>query len=153
MSKSAPAVPFSTTLEVRDSCLCLHVQQAARALARRFDDALRPLDLTSGQFSLLMALNRPAPPSVGMVADTLALDRTTLTANLKPLARRGLVRISVDPDDRRGRRLSLTDAGMALLVRAVPVWERAHGATEALLDAGGANVLRAGLARLSRPGG
>lgn len=153
MSKPLDAVPFATTLQVRDSCLCLHVQQAARALARRFDDALRPLNLTSGQFSLLMALNRPTPPSVGMVADTLALDRTTLTANLKPLVRRGLAEVAVDPDDRRGRRVSLTDAGMALLVRAVPIWERTHGAVEDLLDPGGADALRAGLARLSRQDG
>jgi hypothetical protein len=49
---------FETTLLVRDSCLCLHVQRAARALARRFDEALRPVQLTNGQFSLLMSLNR-----------------------------------------------------------------------------------------------
>src|ERR1700723_447950 len=106
---------FETTLEVRDSCLCLHVQRAARALARRFDDALRPLGLTQGQFSLLMSLNRPEPPSMKDVAALLAMDRTTLTANLKPLARRGLVKVKVDKTDKRGRRLHLTAAGRALL--------------------------------------
>ena len=55
-------IPYETTLFVRDHCLCLYAQRAARALARRFDDALRPLGLTNGQFSLLMALNRPEPP-------------------------------------------------------------------------------------------
>lgn len=60
MSNDA-ALPFRLTIEVRDACLCLHVQRAARALARRFDEALRPVGLTNGQFSLLMALNRPAP--------------------------------------------------------------------------------------------
>src|SRR3546814_5126925 len=85
------AVPFETTLHVRDHCLCLAAQRAARALARRFDQALRPAGLTSGQFSLLMSLNRPKPPSIGSVAALLAMDRTTLTANLKPLERRGLV--------------------------------------------------------------
>ena len=77
--------PFAFTHHVRDHCLCLHVQRAARALARRFDDALRPVGLTQGQFSLLTALNRTEPPTIGAVADLLALDRTTLTANLKPL--------------------------------------------------------------------
>ena len=67
-------------------------QRAARALARRFDAAFRPLGLTSGQFSLLMSLNRPEPPTMGAVAALLAMDRTTLTAALKPLERRGLVR-------------------------------------------------------------
>ncbi len=104
MSKP-PDIPFATTLLVRDTCLCLHVQRAARALARRFDDALRPAELTSGQFSLMMSLNRPHAPSMGAVAALLAMDRTTLTAALTPLDRRGLVEIVVDPADRRGRLL------------------------------------------------
>ena len=52
-------LPYTVTLHVRDTCLCLHLQRSARVVARRFDDALRPLDLTNGQFSLLMSLNRP----------------------------------------------------------------------------------------------
>src|SRR6202035_5815768 len=103
-----PKVPHQTTLLVRDCCLCLHVQRAARALARRFDEVLRPFDLTNGQFSLLMSLNRPEPPSMGPVASLLAMDRTTLTAALKPLERRGLVKVSQDPSDRRSRILALT---------------------------------------------
>src|ERR1700735_927000 len=94
-------VLFETTLLVRDTCLCLHVQRAARALARRFDEALRPIGLTNGQFSLMMSLNRPAPAGMGSVADLLAMDRTTLTAALKPLERRGLVAVAADPADRR----------------------------------------------------
>ena len=94
---STDQIPFATTLLVRDTCLCLHAQRAARALARRFDAALRPLGLTSGQFSLLMSLNRPQPPSMGPVATLLAMDRTTLTAALKPLQRRGLVDVAPDP--------------------------------------------------------
>ena len=109
--------PFEITLEVRDTCLCLHLQRAARAVARRFDAALRPLGLTSGQFSLLMSLNRPQAASIGSVSALLAMDRTTLTANLKPLERRGLVTVTVDDADKRARRLSLTPAGRALLVR------------------------------------
>src|ERR1700728_4104288 len=104
-------VSFQTTLHVRDSCLCLHVQRAARALARRFDEALRPFGLTNGQFSLLMSLNRPEPPPMGPVASLLAMDRTTLTAALKPLERRGLVKVSPDPSDGRSRILKLTDKG------------------------------------------
>src|SRR3954453_19871902 len=92
-------VPFETTLLIRDHCLCLHAQRAGRSLARRFDEALRPVGLTSGQFSLLISLNRPKPPTIGSVASLLAMDRTTLTANLKPLERRGLLKITVDPAD------------------------------------------------------
>ena len=85
-------LPFAITVEVRDTCLCLHLQRAARAVARRFDAALRPLRLTNGQFSLLMSLNREEAPSIGGASALLAMDRTTLTASLKPLERRGLVK-------------------------------------------------------------
>jgi DNA-binding MarR family transcriptional regulator len=148
MSK-APAVPFETTLHVRDHCLCLAAQRAARALARRFDEAFRPLGLTSGQFSLLMSLNRPEPPSIGAVAALLAMDRTTLTANLKPLERRGLVSTVVDPKDRRGRLPTLTEAGRALLQSAVPIWERTHAEAERVLGEADPENLRAGLRALA----
>ncbi|HEY1299128.1 MAG TPA: MarR family winged helix-turn-helix transcriptional regulator [Stellaceae bacterium] len=128
---SNPAtVSFETTREVRDACLCLHLQRAARRVARRFDAALQPLGLTSGQFSLLMSLNRATPPYLGAVAALLAMDRTTLTANLKPLARRGLVEISPDENDKRSRRLALTPAGRASLAAAVPIWRATHAAIE-----------------------
>ncbi len=119
-------IPFETTLHVRDHCLCLHVRRAARALARRFDEALRPAGLTNGQFSLMMALNRPQPPAIGPVAELLAMDRTTVTAALKPLERRGLVTVAADPRDRRSRLLALTPAGRACLAQALPIWRRVH---------------------------
>lgn len=127
---NANAVPFETTVEVRDACLCLHLQRAARAVARRFDAVLRPLGLTSGQFSLLMSLNRPDAPDIGRVSALLAMDRTTLTANLKPLQRRGLVSVTVGEEDRRSRRLALTPAGRTLLAAAVPAWRETHAAIE-----------------------
>ena len=124
---------YATTLEVRDACLCLHVQRAARALARRFDEALRPIGLTNGQFSLMMSLNRPAPPDMGAVASLLGMDRTTLTAAVKPLQRRGLLKVKVDPTDRRSRIMTPTAKGRRLLARALPVWRKTHAAVEALL--------------------
>jgi len=142
-------IPFETTLLVRDSCLCLHVQRAARALARRFDEALRPLGLTSGQFSLMMSLNRPKPPTIGSVSTLLAMDRTTLTANLKPLERRGLIEVRPDENDRRSRLLTLTSAGRALLAAAVPIWKAAHAETERLLPGSDPDRLRADLLALS----
>lgn len=129
MSKG-DALPFAITHTVRDTCICLHVQRAARAVARRFDEALRPVGLTNGQFSLLMSLNRPDPARISQVAELLAMDRTTLTAALKPLERRGLVRVLVDAKDKRSRRLMLTAAGRKLLVAALPIWKREHAFIE-----------------------
>lgn len=134
---------------MRDQCLCLAAQRAARALARRFDEALRPVGLTSGQFSLLMSLNRPKPPSIGAVAALLAMDRTTLTANLKPLERRSLLRTAVDPEDRRGRLLSLTDAGRQLLQSALPIWRSTHADVDLLLEPDDIDTLRNGLRALA----
>jgi DNA-binding MarR family transcriptional regulator len=140
---------IETTHLVRDSCLCLYVQRAARALARHFDEALRPVGLTNGQFSLLMSLNRPEPPGMTAVALLLAMDRTTLTAALKPLRRRGLVRVAADPADRRGRRVALTAKGRRALARAVPIWKKTHAAVEGLLRDGDADRLRNNLRTLS----
>lgn len=147
MSSPRP-VPYAMTHKVRDGCLCLHVQRAARALARRFDEALRPVGLTNGQFSLLTSLNRPEPPSMGPVASLLAMDRTTLTAALKPLERRGLVRVTADPNDRRGRLLVLTAKGLEVLASAVPIWEATHREVEAGI--GDADGLRGDLRGLCR---
>lgn len=142
-------LPYEITLEVRDTCLCLHVQRAARAIARRYDDVLRPLGLTNGQFSLMMSLNRPEPPTMGQVSAVLAMDRTTLTANLKPLERRGLVEVRIDDTDRRSRRLQLTRTGRDLLAEALPIWRQAQASNEILIPATDPERLRADLRALS----
>jgi DNA-binding MarR family transcriptional regulator len=145
-------VPFEATLRIRDCCLCRHVQRAARALARRFDEELRPLGLTNGQFSLMMSLNRPEPPAMAAVAALLAMDRTTVTAALKPLERRGLIKVAPDRADRRSRRLTLTPQGKALLASAVPVWQKTHQDLESQLEDGDVDRLRGSLRALSLVG-
>jgi DNA-binding MarR family transcriptional regulator len=135
------------TLEVARSCVCLHVQRAARALARRFDEVFGPLDLTNGQFSLLMSVNRSEPPTIGQLASFLAMDRTTLTALVKPLERKGLLEVLADPGDRRKRRLRLTADGHSLLKRAYPRWREAHADLDRQM--GDADTLRALLLRIA----
>jgi DNA-binding MarR family transcriptional regulator len=142
-------ISYETTHHVRDHCLCLHAQRTARTLARRFDEALRPLDLTNGQFSLLISLNRPKPAAMTPVAVLLGMDRTTLTAALKPLQRRGLVETVADADDKRSRLLKLTRAGHALLNRAVPVWERTHAEIDRALAGQDPDKLRSALRSLA----
>lgn len=146
--EAPPEPPYSATVRVRDACLCLHVQRAARGLARRFDEAFRPFGLTHGQFSLLMSLNRPAPARMADVAAVLAMDRTTLTAALKPLRRRRLASVAIDPEDRRSRRLALTGRGRALLAAALPIWEREHASLDTLLAPNSPDRLRADLRAL-----
>ncbi len=134
--------------EVRDHCLCLATQRAARMLARRFDRAFAPVGLTNGQFSLMMALNAPQAPTLGRLAAFLAMDRTTLTAALKSLERRGLVTVAPDKEDKRARRLWLTPAGRDSLAAAAPIWRAEHGKLEGELKTPNAEKLRAGLRKI-----
>ena len=96
-----------------------------------------------------MSLNREEAPSIGSVSALLAMDRTTLTANLKPLQRRGLVKVSIDDADKRTRPLKLTPAGRALLVAAIPIWKQTHATVERLLPRANAEELRVDLRVLS----
>ena len=136
---------FETTRMVRDSCLCLHVQRASRAIGRMFDDAFRPLGLNNFQFSLLMMLNRPSPPTIGGLAESLAMDRTTIPANLKPLERRGLLMVRRDEQDSRIKHVVLTSAGRALLTKAVKHWQAVNDAVRSKMRSTELPALYSGL--------
>jgi DNA-binding MarR family transcriptional regulator len=147
---SGNELSWDATCHVRETCLCIRVQRAARALARYFDDALRPTGLTPGQFSLLVALNQPEPPIMSEVSAALAMDRTTLTANLKPLERRGLVKIAVDAQDKRSRRLIIMAKGRAALKAAFPIWKEAHAALDHAVGVTRVDRLRADLRAIAQ---
>lgn len=142
-----PTFPLETARMVADSCLCLGVQRASRVIGRRFDEALRPVGLNNWQFSLLMSLHRETPPSIGMIAEGLATDRTTITANLKPLERRGLVEVRRDENDARTRRVLLTDAGRALLAEAMEHWHHVNDAVTNELEGKEQEAFRSALRR------
>lgn len=112
--------------DIGSTCVCLGIRKIARQVARRYDEAFRPLGITSGQFSILAALLRDEPVPLGALADTLGMDRTTLNRNLKPLEHSRLVGTATDRKDRRIRGVALTDAGRALLHRAIPAWRLAQ---------------------------
>lgn len=136
-----PLAPAVDETAIDACCIGLASQRLARAVSRRYDAAFRPLGLSGWQFTLLMATRRPAAPTISDLADWLDMDRTTVTANLKPLTRRGLVAIETDAEDRRARRVVLTEAGGEILARAIPLW---HG----VQDSYRASVGEADLARL-----
>ena len=146
-AREPPRLTREAVHRVRDACLCLHAQRAARALARRFDRALAPVGMTNGQFSLRMVLSGPEPKPPSRVAGFLAMDRTSLTAMLKPLQRRGWVEVTVNDKDRRGRLLALTGAGRSALVRALPIWEGEHAQLDETVAQ--PHPLRAGLTALA----
>jgi DNA-binding MarR family transcriptional regulator len=149
----ASAIPFqrALALEVRDTCLCFAAQRAARELARRFDRALGTLGITNGQFSMMTAIGGMGDPKLGDIARFMGMDHATVTAAVRKLEKRGLVRVTEDGNDRRARRLSLTDEGVLTVERAVLVWRVEH--TKIDLEFGKAEVsgLRAQLLELGPP--
>lgn len=129
-------------------CLCLGVQRAARVVARHYDEALRPVALSNGQFSLLASVAGLQPVGMQALAEHLAMDRTTVTAALKPLARRGLVSIEVAAHDLRAREVSLTKDGFELLRQATALWTRAQQASSKRLGGAARAPMLAALHRL-----
>jgi DNA-binding MarR family transcriptional regulator len=117
---------LEATSAIAGNCVGLHLQSAGRAAARRFNEVFRPLALTGGQFAMMLMLHRAAPINLGKLAQRLAMDRSTATANLKPLERRNLVRSVPHETDGRTRLLALTAAGRAALANALELWTKAN---------------------------
>lgn len=142
------SLPLETIHEIRDSCLCLASQRAARLLARRFDKLFAPLGLTNGQFSLMMALSGQWKPRLGELAEFLAMDATTVTAAVKTLERSGMLMLAPDEKDARARRPSLTQKGHDALALAVPMWCAEHARVQDGLQGIDAAKLALDLAQL-----
>jgi DNA-binding MarR family transcriptional regulator len=120
-------------------CACFNLRKAARAVTQLYEAALAPSGIHATQFSVLVALAVVDGAPLSRVADGLVMDRTTLTRNLRPLARRGWVRIEAG-EDRRERSLSLTRSGRAALERALPLWQQVQ--TRLHKQIGGAHWVR-----------
>lgn len=153
---SPPASPAAahgaeTTLqtihEIRDTCLCLATQRAARVLARRFDRLFAPLGVTNGQFSLMVALMGQWRPKLSELAQFLAMDQATMTAAVKTLEKRGLLTLEPDAGDGRVRRPVLSPEGRQVVAEAVPLWKAEHARLAEEL-AGEAKAISAMLARI-----
>lgn len=138
---SEASLPIETVHEIRDHCLCLATQRAARLLARRFDQLFARLGLTNGQFSILVALSGAWRPRLGELAEFLGMDSTTMTAAIKPLEKRGLVQLRKDEADARVRRPGLTEEGREVVARAVPLWREEHAKLQAELVGQDASAL------------
>lgn len=120
-------------LEIRalldGGCVALNLRRAARVVTRRYEEALRPVNLTSFQFSALNALADQGPQAQSALAAAFGMDVSTLSRNIRPLAARGLVRATAGTADRRVKTLSVTDDGRALFEAALPLWAGAQRRT------------------------
>ena len=135
-------------------CPGIRIRQASRVLTRVYDEALRPLGVQSSQLSVLVAVAMFGEDGamLGSVANALAMERTTLTRNVRPLERTGLLRVARSPDDARTRVIVLTRAGERLIESSYPLWERVTTRLRASLGAKNMTSLRAGLTEVVAQG-
>lgn len=135
---------------IATQCACVRVRRASRALTRLYDESLRPAGLQSSQLSMLVAVATCGDEGVtiGALADGLVMDRTTLTRNLAPLERAGLLRVARSPDDARVRLIFLTRKGERAIIAAFPHWERTQKYVREQLGESRADALREELGRV-----
>jgi DNA-binding MarR family transcriptional regulator len=144
-----PFPDLAQRARVRNECTAQSLRRATRTVARIYDESLAPSGLRGTQFSLLIALSFFKEAPLLRVAEELSLDRTTLTRNLQPLERAGLV-ASGPGKDQRVRLLRLTEAGQRALQRAYPLWEEAQERVVKALGRRRWMTLREGLDATSR---
>jgi DNA-binding MarR family transcriptional regulator len=110
---------------IAQECPALGIRKVSRMITRVYDAALRSLGLQSSQLSVLVAVAMFGEngATISALADRLVMDRTTLTRNVRPLEKAGLLRVSRSPEDARARVLTLTRAGERMLEAAYPLWE------------------------------
>ena len=132
-------------------CSCLAVRQASRYLTAVYDAALSPAELRITQFSILYKLARGGPITIGELASRMAMDRTTLSTNLKPLERAGLVDI-VPGVDRRSKLVLITGAGLVRFQKALPLWSKVQARFEGRYGAPAAAGLREALRGVLKSG-
>lgn len=124
-------------------CNCSALRQATRLVTKLYDAALAPIELGANQYGILSRLHRSGPSTLGDLADSLVMDRSTLGHLVRPLEKRGLVRLAVGEDDRRARFLTLTRSGESLMQKARPLWSSAQKKFESAFGADAASRLRA----------
>ncbi len=129
-------------------CTCLRLRKASRRVSQIYDRSLEPLGLTVTQFSLLGYVAGFDGIGIGALAAKLVMDPTTLTRNVRPLVRQGLVELVADPDDQRSRCLHLTAAGRKAYQQAKPAWARAQREIDKALEDAGAPTLNKVLDRV-----
>lgn len=141
-----------TGRQIIADCVCFNLRRAARLLSRRYDEAFVETGLKNTQFSLLAALLGEVAVPITSLAENLGMDRTTLTRNLRPLERQGLLRVIPDPVDHRSRRVSLTDRGRETVEAALHKWHEVQAETLDRLGGEEWTQMRAALRTLSGPG-
>ena len=133
MENETPPLNALALAEVETTCLCFNVRKMARVLTHHYEAHLQTSDLRSTQLSLLVAIALARQVPLTRLAAAVAMDRTTLTRNLKPLERQHLIMVETSPQDRRVRVITLTQEGYQKVNDALPHWKQAQSQMMALL--------------------
>ena len=126
-------------------CNCTALRKATRRISQLYDTALAPSGLKTTQRAILAQLGRSEPASVGQLAEALVMDAGALAHTLKPLERDRLIAVTVDPDDRRSRMITLTRQGRAKLAESDALWAKAQTGFEAAFGRVESEALRQAL--------
>jgi len=127
------------------NCACFNIRKSARVLTQQYDEALQFVGLRSTQFSILAMISRVEAITITELADSLLMDRTTLTRNLRPLEKQNLVK-TVPGEDRRTRIISISKIGLSKLKEAIPLWKQVQ---QTFIDYMGASRFKHLLGELS----
>jgi DNA-binding MarR family transcriptional regulator len=117
------------------TCACATARQVARTLTQLYDSKLRSAGMEAPQFALLMTLAKQGPCSQGDLGRRYALDKTTMSRNLRLLERNGWVESTVARDKRK-RQYTLTAAGRERLEAGKPEWKKAQDLLRSGMPAG-----------------
>ncbi|ANN79089.1 MarR family winged helix-turn-helix transcriptional regulator [Bordetella flabilis] len=110
-------------------CNFTALRRASRYVTAVYDQALAPANLRITQFSILYQLAKHGPMTIGDLADRMAMDRTTLSTNVKLLQRDGLVGL-VAGEDRRAKLATITKLGLSRYKQAFPLWNEVQSRFE-----------------------
>lgn len=133
-ARMSPAKNAPSAVAAR-GCTCARLRSLSRRITAVYNRALAPSGMRVTQYSLLVSLRRSGPTSMSRLAESMDMDRTTLTRNLRPLLAAGWLRMQSDPDDARVRRVVLTAKGEAHLAEARGCWRRAQDEVASIIDA------------------
>ena len=134
MTKRKSKTDTNCRQEFGRTCVVYNLRRASRAVTQLYEEHLKPSGLLPTQFTLLAAVRVMGPVKMSVIAEELVLDRTTLTRNIRPLEREGLVSIISAKSDQRMREISITSKGLKKLEQAIPCWQEAQDLTKKMLS-------------------
>ncbi len=126
MAKQNTSCNLQQCREIEQTCAVFNLRKASRVVTQLYEEMMKPAGILPTQFTLLVVTRALGPVSISRMAEVLVMDRTTLTRNLKPLEREGLLSVRPGKDDKRSREVSLTSQGLKKLEQTLPLWKEAQ---------------------------